>query len=51
VKKRIDDIEILRAFAVMLVVVEHMHFNLFAWNSPALASFYSVFGGWTGVDL
>lgn len=35
----------------MLVVVEHMHFNLFAWNSPALASFYSVFGGWTGVDL
>ena len=50
-KKRIDDIEILRAFAVMLVVVEHMHFNLFAWNSPALASFYSVFGGWTGVDL
>ena len=50
-KKRIDDIEILRAFAVILVVVEHMHFNLFAWNSPALASFYSVFGGWTGVDL
>ena len=50
-KKRIDDIEILRAFAVMLVVVEHMHFNLFTWNTPALASFYSVFGGWTGVDL
>ncbi|MFC1578883.1 acyltransferase family protein [Pseudomonadota bacterium] len=50
-KKRIDDIEILRAFAVMLVVVEHMHFNLFAWNTPALEGFYRFFGGWTGVDL
>ena len=35
-KKRIDDIEVLRAFAVILVIVEHMHFNLFAWNTPAL---------------
>ena len=49
--KRIDDIEILRAFAVILVIVEHMHFNLFAWNTPALAGFYRYFGGWTGVDL
>tara|TARA_R110001599_G_scaffold145321_1_gene327607 strand:- start:58470 stop:59627 length:1158 start_codon:yes stop_codon:yes gene_type:complete len=50
-QKRIDDIEILRAFAVILVVVEHMHFNLFAWNTPVLKNFYSYFGGWTGVDL
>ena len=50
-KKRIDDIEVLRAFAVILVIVEHMHFNLFAWNTPALESFYRYFGGWTGVDL
>jgi len=51
VKRRIDDIEILRAFAVILVVVEHMQFNLFHWNTPALKSFYEYYGGWTGVDL
>ena len=50
-KRRIDDIEILRAFAVILVVVEHMQFNLFHWNTPALKSFYEYYGGWTGVDL
>jgi len=51
VKNRIDDIEILRAFAVLLVIVEHVNFNLFAWNTPALKAFYGHFAGWSGVDL
>jgi peptidoglycan/LPS O-acetylase OafA/YrhL len=50
-KTRIDDIEVLRAFAVLLVIVEHMQFNLFFWGMPALRRFYEYFGGWTGVDL
>ncbi len=50
-KKRIDDIEILRAFAVILVIIEHMKLNLFHWSTPALKLFYDNFGGWTGVDL
>jgi peptidoglycan/LPS O-acetylase OafA/YrhL len=49
--KRIDDIEILRAFAVIFVIVEHINFNLFAWNTPTLKAFYGNFGGWVGVDL
>ena len=50
-KKRIDDIEILRAFAVLLVIIEHMQINLFAWGTPALKFFYQHFSGWSGVDL
>lgn len=51
VKSRIDDIEILRAFAVMLVIVEHMQINLFHWGTPALKLFFRHFSGWSGVDL
>lgn len=50
-KKRIDDIEILRAFAVIFVIIEHTQQNLFAWNTPTLKAFYGYFGGWVGVDL
>lgn len=50
-KKRIDDIEILRAFAVLLVIVEHMQINLFTWGSPVLDPLFRYLGGWTGVDL
>ena len=49
--KRIDDIEILRAFAVILVIIEHTKINLFTWVSPFDSVFYSHFSGWTGVDL
>jgi peptidoglycan/LPS O-acetylase OafA/YrhL len=35
----------------MLVIVEHINFNLFAWNTPALKAFYGHFAGWSGVDL
>ena len=50
-KKRIDDIEVLRGFAVLFVVVHHASDNLLTWTSPALTRFYTYFGGWFGVDL
>jgi peptidoglycan/LPS O-acetylase OafA/YrhL len=50
-KKRIDDIELLRGFAVLFVVVHHAAGNLFTWSTPGLTRFYSYFGGWFGVDL
>ena len=49
--KRIDDIEILRAVAIVFVLIEHAQINLLHWGSPALQRFYSWFGGWSGVDL
>lgn len=49
--KRIDDIEILRAVAIVYVLIEHTQINLLHWNSPAIERFYAWFGGWTGVDL
>lgn len=50
-KTRIQDIEILRAIAVLMVLVHHAGSDLFTWKSPALERFYVYFGGWVGVDL
>lgn len=49
--KRIDDIEFLRGFAVLFVVMHHANGNLITWTTPALTRFYAYFGGWFGVDL
>jgi peptidoglycan/LPS O-acetylase OafA/YrhL len=49
--KRIDDIEILRAVAIIYVLIEHVQINLLHWTSPAIERFYAWFGGWSGVDL
>src|SRR5690606_29439761 len=50
-KKRIYDIELLRGFAVLFVVIHHAADNLFTWSTPGLTRFYTYFGGWFGVDL
>src|SRR3990167_4669599 len=49
--KRIDDIEILRGFAVLFVVTHHALGNLFTWTTPGLARFGAYFSGGFGVDL
>ncbi|TXI34104.1 acyltransferase family protein [Aquipseudomonas alcaligenes] len=49
--KRIDDIEILRAFAVLFVVAHHALGNLFTWTTPGLARVAVYFSGGFGVDL
>ncbi|MDU4250143.1 acyltransferase [Pseudomonas sp.] len=48
---RIEDIEILRGFAVLSVVLHHAHGNLFTWSTPALERLAAYFGGGFGVDL
>jgi hypothetical protein len=51
-KGRIDDIEVLRAIAVIYVCIEHMHMNLFAWvGGPLHTTFFGWTGMWSGVDL
>ncbi|MGH8434016.1 MAG: acyltransferase family protein [Pseudomonas sp.] len=49
--KRIDDIEILRGFAVLFVVLHHALGNLFTWTTPGLARLAVYFSGGFGVDL
>jgi peptidoglycan/LPS O-acetylase OafA/YrhL len=49
--KRIDDIEILRGFAVLFVVLHHALGNLFTWTTPGLARVAVYFSGGFGVDL
>ena len=48
---RIDDIEILRAFAILFVLFEHVRINLFPWGTPALNHLRAYFAFWSGVDL
>jgi len=50
-QKRIDDIELLRAVAVVAVVMHHANGNLLTVLSPFATRFYAYFGGWFGVDL
>jgi peptidoglycan/LPS O-acetylase OafA/YrhL len=49
--RRIDDIEVLRAFAIGLVLVEHVRLNLIPWISGEHEWLYTHFGFWLGVDL
>ena len=46
--KRIDDIEVLRALAVLAVVVHHASGNLFTWTNPWAPKYFSTD---FGVDL
>src|SRR3990167_3413861 len=48
---RISDIECLRAFSVLAVVLHHAHGNLLQVVNPALNTFFSTFAGAFGVDL
>ena len=48
---RIDDIEVLRAIAVGMVLVEHVRINLITWVWGVHEPLYRVFGFWSGVDL
>lgn len=50
-KGRIADIEILRAFAVLFVVLHHAHGNLISWASPRFDALTAHFAGGFGVDL
>lgn len=49
--RRIQDIELLRALAVLSVVLHHAKGNLFTWNVPWMNTFFQRFELWWGVDL
>jgi len=49
--RRIGDIEMLRGFAVIYVLIEHARLNLFTWISGLHERLYIYFGFQTGVDL
>ncbi|WP_371133344.1 acyltransferase family protein [Pseudomonas sp.] len=48
--RRIADIEVLRAVAVLFVIFQHAG-SLFPWTSPVLETLYAYLGGTFGVDL
>ncbi len=49
--RRIDDIEWLRAIAVLGVVAHHSQDNLFSWHPKWLASLLGHLDLWSGVDM
>jgi len=46
-----NDIEVLRALAVLMVIIAHAQNNLINWTSPGIDLFYRYFSGGVGVDL
>src|SRR5687768_15310997 len=48
--RRIGDIEVLRAIAVLFVVFQHLP-DLFPWTLPSLSRLQAFIGGSFGVDL
>ncbi len=48
---RIEDIELLRAVAILMVLLEHAHGNLISAPSAAFDLFHTRFSGAAGVDL
>ncbi|MCQ8279201.1 acyltransferase [Acetobacteraceae bacterium KSS8] len=50
-RRRIADIEVLRAFAVSMVLFEHLPLNLVFWHSRLLWGVTTFLRGWVGVDL
>lgn len=49
--RKIGDIQVLRALAILFVIVHHAYINLITWNTPAIQRFYAYFAGEVGVDL
>lgn len=49
--RKIADIQVLRAVAILMVMLHHIHAYLIPWQSPRLESFFAYFGGSAGVDL
>lgn len=54
--RKIEDIQALRAIAILFVLVHHINGSLITmldpiWSSPFFQKFYSYFGGEVGVDL
>lgn len=47
----LPEIEVLRAIAILMVLVEHAPFNLVWWNGRIVDVINVVGRGWTGVDL
>jgi peptidoglycan/LPS O-acetylase OafA/YrhL len=49
--RKIEDIELLRGFGMLLVLIGHVPGNLIHWTSPAIGHFYHYVRGSSGVDL
>jgi peptidoglycan/LPS O-acetylase OafA/YrhL len=48
---RLAEVEVLRAIAVIMVLIEHLPFNLIFWNMDFVNLYIVPSGFWTGVDL
>jgi hypothetical protein len=49
--KNIKELQLLRAFGILVVMIHHMHYNLFNWSSDRLETFYTYFSGTAALDM
>lgn len=50
-QRKIDDIELLRGFSILLVLMSHFHGSLIFWSVPVLDHLFLYIRGASGVDL
>jgi len=49
--RNINELQLLRAFGILAVLVHHMNGNLFTWKSVPLQTFYTYFSGTAALDM
>ena len=49
--RRIDDIELLRAIAIVFVIIHHSHGSLITWRNRAFDQFHDLFNLGSGVNI
>jgi peptidoglycan/LPS O-acetylase OafA/YrhL len=49
--RNINELQLLRAFGILVVLIHHMDQNLFPWSSGVLKIFYSYFAGTAALDM
>jgi len=48
--RNIEELQLIRGFGVLVVMVGHMHNNLITWANPYVRTFYHYFEGTAGLD-
>lgn len=49
--RNINELQYLRGFGILVVMLHHMKGNLFTWNSVHLSTFYTYFAGTAALDM
>lgn len=50
-KRNINELQLLRGFGIVAIMIDHTEFNLFPWQSEAMEKFHTYFSATAGMDM